>query len=44
LFSGKVKPGNLTEFRKTVLEIEKNILQIANKQIYRDIKAKIGKV
>jgi hypothetical protein len=37
LFSGKAKPANLIEFRKTVLEIEKNIMQIANKQIYREI-------
>jgi hypothetical protein len=40
LFSGKVKPANLTEFRKVVLEIEKNILQITNKQIYRNLKNK----
>jgi len=38
LFTGKSKPANLAEFRKTVLEIEKNIMQITNKQIYRDIK------
>ena len=35
LFSGKAKPANLTEFRKVVLDIEKTILQIATKQIYR---------
>jgi len=43
LFTGKAKPANLAEFRKTVLEIEKNILQITNKQICRDIKNKTQK-
>jgi len=43
LFTGKAKPANLAEFRKTVLEIEKNILQIANKQICRSIKNKTQK-
>jgi len=38
LFSGKTKPANHAEFRKAILEIEKVILQIANKQIYRDVK------
>jgi hypothetical protein len=38
LFSGKSKPANFTKFRKTVLDIEKNILQITNKQICRDVK------
>jgi len=38
LFSGKAKPANLAGFRKTVLDIEENILQITNKQICRDIK------
>jgi len=33
-------PANLAGFRKTVLDIEKNILQIANKQICRDVKKK----
>jgi hypothetical protein len=40
LFSGKAKPANLAEFRKTVLEIEKVILQITAKQLYREIKVK----
>ena len=35
LFTGKAKPANLAGFRKTVLEIEKTILQITNKQIDR---------
>ena len=39
LFSGKTKPANLIEFRKTILEIEKVISQIANKQINRLSKA-----
>jgi len=38
LFSGKAKPANIAEFRKTVLEIEKNILQIAGKQLHRSVK------
>ena len=38
LFTGKSKPANFAEFRKTVLEIEKNIMQITNKQICRDVK------
>ena len=33
LFTGKAKQANLAEFRKTVLDIEKNILQITDKQI-----------
>ena len=37
LFTGKVKPSNLAEFRKTVLEIEKNIMQITNKQTCRNV-------
>jgi hypothetical protein len=40
LFSGKPKPANIPEFRKTVIEIETNIMQIANKQIHRSIKHK----
>jgi hypothetical protein len=40
LFSGKSKPANFTAFRKTVLDIEKNILQITNKQICREVKKK----
>jgi hypothetical protein len=40
LFSGKTKPANLAAFRKTILEIEKVILQITNKQLYREIKSK----
>ena len=43
LFSGKAKPANLAEFRKIVLEIERNILEISNKQICREIKNKLGK-
>ena len=38
LFSGKTKPANIAAFRKTILEIEKNILLISNKQISREIK------
>ena len=38
--SGEAKPANIAGFRKTVLDIEKNILQIANKQINRKIKKK----
>jgi len=38
LFSGKATPANFAKFRKIVLEIETNILQITNKQIYRNIK------
>jgi len=34
----KGKPANIAEFRKTVLEIENNISQIANKQIERSAK------
>jgi hypothetical protein len=34
----RAKPANLAEFRKMILEIEKNILQITNRQICRDIK------
>ena len=44
LFSGKAKAANLAIFRKTVLEIEKNILQITNKQIYRNVKTKPEKI
>ena len=44
LFSGEAKPANLAEFRRTVLEIEKNILQIASKQICREIKTKLAKI
>ena len=38
LFEGKAKPANIAEFRKTVLEIENNISQIAYKQIERSAK------
>ncbi|MDR0795994.1 MAG: hypothetical protein LBE79_08105 [Tannerella sp.] len=38
LFSGKAKPANLAEFRKTILDIEKTISQIACKQICRGVK------
>jgi len=38
LFTGKIKPANFAEFRKTVLDIEKNISLITNKQILRYIK------
>jgi hypothetical protein len=44
LFSGKEKPANLTEFRKTILEIEKNILEITNKQISRGFKKRFFKI
>ena len=40
LFSGKTKPANLHEFKKTILEIEKIILEISAKQIYRNIRKK----
>jgi len=42
LFTGKAQPANLTEFVKTILEIEKLILQITNKQINREIRKKIN--
>ena len=38
LFTGKPKPANIADFRKTVLDIEKNLLQITNKQICRGAK------
>ena len=38
LFSGKHEPTDIAEFRKVILEIEDLILQIANKQINRNIK------
>ena len=38
LFTGKAEPADIAEFRKTILEIENNILQIANKQIERSAK------
>jgi hypothetical protein len=38
LFTGKAKPANLAQFRKTILEIERIILEIANKQICRSIR------
>ena len=38
LFAGKATPANFAKFRKIVFEIENSILQIANKQICRDIK------
>ena len=41
LFTGKAKPANLALFRKTILEIEETILQIANKQICREIRKNI---
>jgi hypothetical protein len=41
LFTGKPEPADLSEFRKDVLEIEKVIMQIANKQIFRDVKKKL---
>ena len=40
LFTGKPEPADIAEFRKVVLEIEEVILQIANKQINRNIKNK----
>ena len=44
LFSGKAKPANQAEFRKAILEIEKVILQIAAKQIHRDVKKQMPKI
>ena len=38
LFTGKPVPADIAEFRKVVLEIEEVILQIANKQINREIR------
>ena len=38
LLSGKPKPANLTEFKKTIMEIEKIVLEITYKQIYRHIR------
>ena len=38
LFTGEIKPANLTLFVKTIWEVEKMILEIANKQINREIK------
>jgi hypothetical protein len=35
LFTGKARPADLAEFRKTVLEIEKTVSQIAHKQACR---------
>jgi len=43
LFSGKSTPANFSKFRKIVLEIEENILQITNKQICRNVKNNIRK-
>ena len=37
-FSGKAKPANIAGFRKTILDIEKTILQISNKQANRECK------
>ena len=36
LFTGKPEPADIVEFRKVVLEIEKVISQINNKQINRE--------
>jgi hypothetical protein len=41
LFTGKTKPANFALFRKTVLEIEKMILQIAAKQLERSVRSKL---
>ena len=38
LFEGKIKPANVAMFRETILDIEKNILQIASKQLHREVK------
>ena len=38
LFTGKPKPANLIKFRKTILEIEKNISLINEKQTLRNKK------
>jgi hypothetical protein len=38
LFSGKPKPANFSEFRKTMIEIEQLLTEITNKQILREIK------
>ena len=40
LFTGNSKPANIAEFRKVVIEIEKVVSQIANKQTNRDINSK----
>jgi len=42
LFTGKKKPANIARFRKTVLEIETVILEIAMKQIHRNINKNIN--
>jgi len=39
-FTGKAQPANLAGFKKTILEIEKNILEIADKQVNRDFRKK----
>jgi len=41
LFSGKPKPADFAGFRKTILEIEEAISQIADKQTIRNKKKKI---
>jgi hypothetical protein len=38
LFSGKAKPANIAEFRKTVLDIEKTVWKIMNKQLCREVR------
>jgi len=42
LFTGKPEPANLAEFRKDMIEIEKVISQIANKQINREVKLRLA--
>ena len=38
LFTGKAQPADLAQFGNTIWEVEKMILEIANKQINREIK------
>ena len=39
-FTGKAQPANLTGFKKTILDIERNILEIADKQVNRNFRKK----
>ena len=38
MFTGKSQPANFAIFRKVILEIEQNILEISHKQICRDVR------
>jgi len=42
LFTGKSEPANLIHFGRTVWEVEKMILEIANKQKNREVKKKLN--